>query len=131
MEPLTCNDCNTIAVLKVSKAGKGYYDCPNCPSGNPSYKSKFLTFIEGVEEYKKKRSSPRQNCAPCDKIKEKVVGKRKAEKPLETGEDKRLKAMADEIEAQTKRISQQIVQTDLLLEKIERLLAPSLRNSES
>jgi len=134
MEPLLCNDCNTPAELKVSKAGKGYYNCPNCPSSNAAYKSKFLTFIEGAEEYKKKRTSPRQNCNPCDKIKdvvkEKVV-KRKAEKPLECPEEKRLKILADQMEEQVKKTETQIRLTDQLLERIEKLLENSSRRSPS
>jgi hypothetical protein len=133
-EPLTCNDCNTPAVLKISKAQKAYYDCPNCPSNNPAYKSKFLTFLDRVDEYKKKKSSPRQDCNPCEKVKEvvkeKVAGKRKPERDDNT-ESKRLKAMADDMEAMSKRIAAQIAQTDLLLARVEMLLASPQSDQET
>jgi len=132
MSELLCNDCDSPALLKVSKAGKGYYNCPKCPSGNPDFPKKFLTFLGGEEEYKKKRSSPRQNCNPCDKIKEKLPTKRKAEKPLENPEEKRLKAFNDELEVQIQRNKVLMDKTDLLLEKVEKLLSsPASKTPES
>ncbi len=135
MSEVKCNDCGTEAVTKLSKAQKVYYSCPTCPSDNPAFKGKFLTMHDKLDTYNKlpKKPSPRQDCNPCDKLKEvaeKVVKKRKAEKAPEDQESEKLKLLSEEIQIQSKRISEQISKTDLLLERIERLLDSSKPQSE-
>jgi|SRR6188768_3387049 len=124
---MNCNDCGNPGEAKTSKAQRVYFNCNTCPSNNPSYPAKFLCFLDELEAYKKKGSSPRQGCPAAVK---KVVGavvpkKRKADAPPEDDQlGKRLDSLNEKIIAL---ISRQ----DVMLDKIEKLLAGPQSEEES
>lgn len=142
MSEVKCNVCDNVAETKLSKAGKVYYSCGTCPSDNPAYKGMFLTLHEKLDVYNKqpKKGSPRQDCNPCDKAKEikeslkrkyssdevAAIGAKKSRKEAaDKLESEKLRLLSNEIESQSKKIAEQITKTDLLLERIERLLDSS------
>lgn len=59
METVTCNECGTTAEAKTSKANRVFFICPKCP-GNGDHSNKFLTFLDEIAAYKKKKVVPKK-----------------------------------------------------------------------
>lgn len=117
MESVTCNACGSAAEAKTSKAGKVFFICPKCP-GSGDHSNKFLTFLDDVADYKKKKVVTKKRKAAT--VVDRKEGDLTIEKRRKIEESNALSGIDSKIDDLIKRVDQVLFKVEQILDSIPR-----------